>query len=183
VLFLILLFLLRHQIRALLESGAEIAWEFMGNKLVVKPSQAVRPPAGESAESVQLSAIESRDPMPVDYYFINHTSFLRPDKQAEFQARTGIKAPHYDIRVIVDSYYRGALERVKYVKYLLHQAYPEPIQIRSQYANKFLLKELANGEYVLIAQVYLKDRKEPIVLQRYITLYKDGPRLDIPHGA
>lgn len=39
---------------------------------------------------------------------------------------------------------------------------------------KFLLKELANGEYVLMDKVYLKDRKEPVLLQRYTTLWESG---------
>jgi transcription initiation factor IIF auxiliary subunit len=77
--------------------------------------------------------------------------------------------------VIVDSYYRGALARVSRVEYILHQAYPEPIQVRSNARNRFMLKELANGEYVLVAKVFLRDRKSPLILQRYITLWKEGP--------
>jgi hypothetical protein len=38
-----------------------------------------------------------------------------------------------------------------------------------------MLKELANGEYVLVAKVFLRDRKSPLILQRYITLWKEGP--------
>ena len=176
------LFFMRGRIAALVGSGAEVAFEFMGAKLAVKPSEAVRVPAQarESNETtVELAPVKSREPLPADYYFLNHTSFIRPDKQHEFQARTKVNRPHYDIRVILDSYYSGALERVKHVEYILHQAYPEPLQIRSQAATKFLLKELANGEYVLIAKVSLTDRKEPIILQRYITLLKDGPRLEV----
>ncbi|HRD81201.1 MAG TPA: hypothetical protein PK198_26985 [Saprospiraceae bacterium] len=41
-----------------------------------------------------------------------------------------------------------------------------------------MLKELANGEYVALAKVFLKDAKEPLVLQRYISLWESGPRLD-----
>ncbi|MCG8602640.1 MAG: hypothetical protein MI807_21025, partial [Verrucomicrobiales bacterium] len=144
----------------------------------IKPSQAVRAPDAPEEAEAKLAPIESREPLPADYYFINHTSFLRSEEQAEFQARTGVNHPHYDIRVIVDSYYQGALERVNRVEYILHQAYPEPIQVRSQSSNKFLLKELANGEYVLLARVYLRDRSDPVILQRYISLWKDGPRID-----
>lgn len=111
------------------------------------------------------------DTLPADYYYINHISFLREDKQEEFQRRTGLTDyPHYDIRIIVDSYYKDALDKVKYVEYFLHKSYPEPIQARSNRSNNFLLKELANGEYVLQAKVHITNRKEPLVLQRYITL-------------
>ncbi|WP_281561336.1 pYEATS domain-containing protein [Thalassomonas sp. RHCl1] len=111
------------------------------------------------------------DKLPADYYYLNHVAFLRQEKQEEFQQRTGlVDFPHYDIRVILDSYYKGAMEKVKYVEYFLHKSYPEPIQTRSNLKNKFLLKELANGEYVLQAKVHITGRREPLILQRYITL-------------
>lgn len=126
--------------------------------------------AGQPAQTELVEA----EKIPADYVFLNHISFLREEKQAEFQARTGLTGiPHYDIRVVVDSYYKGALDRVKYVEYFLHKSYEEPIQTRSQKQNRFLLKELANGEYVLQAKVYLRDRQEPFLLQRYITLSLD----------
>jgi len=64
------------------------------------------------------------------------------------------------------------------VEYLLHRAYPHPVQYRRSAKDHFMLKELANGEYVALARVYLKDAKEPLVLQRYISLWESGPRLD-----
>ncbi len=79
---------------------------------------------------------------------------------------------------MVDSYYRGALDSIERVEYYLHEAYPEPIQIRTHKKDKFLLKEIANGEYVMLAKVFLRGRKQPIVLQRYITLWKSGPRIE-----
>jgi len=112
--------------------------------------------------------------LPADYLYLNHVAFIREEKQKEFQERTGLGGfPHYDIRVILDSYYKGALANVKYVEYFLHKSYPEPIQSRSNIKNRFLLKELANGEYVLQAKVHLKNRTEPLLLQRYITLEQD----------
>jgi hypothetical protein len=153
--------------------------------VIVKPTQGIRPPgnttAGENAPQktdMESIAASPGKPLPADYFFMNHTSFLRPEKQEEFQKRTGIHLNHYDIRVIVDSYYRGAMERIDCVEYVLHRSYPVPLQIRRNPEDHFLLKELANGEYVLLAKVYLKDRKEPIVLQRYITLWADGPRFE-----
>lgn len=114
--------------------------------------------------------------IPPDYFFLNHTSFLRKDKQAEFQKITNVYRDHYDIRVIVDSYYGGALDRIDYVEYILHQSYPNPRRRHDNRKDNFMLKELANGQFVLMAQVFLKDRKEPVLLQRFITLWETGPR-------
>lgn len=150
----------------------------------VVPAQGLRPPSGSPDENrlhltkeVQELPRVTQAVLPFDYYFLNHTSFLRKEKQDGFRKRTGVNLDHYDIRVIVDSYYHGALDRVEYVEYILHRSYPQPLQYRRNPEDKFLLKELANGEYVLMAKVFLKDRKDPVLLQRYITLWDSGPVL------
>ena len=148
-----------------------------GIELEVNPSQ--RNLSSESDEKLGAVEIGQNKKLPADYIFINHTSFLREDKQLEFQEITSVKnVPHYDIRVIIDSYYKGAIERIKYVQYYLHRSYPEPIQIRSRLEDKFCLKEIANGEYVLIAKVFFKDLEQPLILERYITLWISGPVID-----
>lgn len=171
--FVGLIVLLRREIRALLHPGVEFALEFGGGRISIKPHP-TKPPSESSA----LPAISEGERLPPDYVFVNHTCFLRQDKQEEFQRRTGVPLPHYDIRVIVDSYYEGALDRVERVEYFLHEAYPEPIQVRTRKEDKFLLKELANGEYVLLAQVYLRGQRQPLLLQRYITLWHPEYRVD-----
>jgi len=150
------------------------------------PSQASPAGAGEARQhlnrDVDAPEASARDEqLPFDYYFLNHTSFLRRERQEDFRRRTGVPLDHFDIRVIVDSYYKGALDRIERVEYLLHSSYPEPLRVRTarDRPSKFLLKELANGEYVLVAEVFLKDRSQPVVLQRYITLSEDGPRLRV----
>ena len=178
VIFGMIVFVLFPQIRKLAEKGSEIAFEGKGFKLEIKPSKVLR--AFDSDEKPpKLPDVSFQNSLPGDYYFINHTSFLRPEKQEEFQSRTGVKWPHYDIRVIVDSYYEGALERIDRVEYILNETYPNPIQVRTRKEDKFLLKELANGEYVLLAKAYMKENRQPIILQRYITLWKEGPKIDI----
>jgi len=147
-----------------------------GIELEAFPSQ--RKIGGDEDEKLELSEKFDENKLPADYYFINHTSFLRREKQEEFKQRTNVNRLHYDIRVVVDSYYNGALERISYVQYYLHKSYPKPIQKRYNMADKFSLKELANGEYVLIAKVYLNDISKPIILERYITLWESGPVLD-----
>lgn len=111
------------------------------------------------------------------YYFLNHTSFLRKNKQEDFIKRTGVYAPHYDIRIVLDSSYPGALDRVEKVEYTLDPTYPTPIYTCSDRSQKFLLKELANGESVVQARVYFCDGGPPMSLQRYLTLWESGPRL------
>lgn len=171
------LFSFRRQFLQLLDSGAELAFEFVGTKVAIKPTTVDRTPEIAPSRDENPAKIGIGDPIPADYVFLNHTSFLREKEQKELQEKAGAPLPTYQIRVITDSYYEGALDRISHVEYILHQAYPEPRQIRSQIKDKFLLKELANGEYVLLAKVYFKDRKVPLILQRYITLWKEGPRL------
>lgn len=131
-----------------------------------------------------MAAVASDELLPADYLYVNHTSFFRPGIQAEMQAKTGHRRlKHYDIQVIVDSYYEGALDRVDRVEYILHEEYDEPLRMRRDKNDRFLLKEIANGEYVLLARVYLKNIPAPLLLQRYITLWDSGPRLSLSLGA
>jgi hypothetical protein len=180
-----IVYLMRKKVWLLIESGAALAFDFAGTKIAITPTKATRLPADNDSPSESIGPtrdegflyVPESAPIPVDYLFLSHISFLREDRQDEFKARTGVDLPHYDVRVVLDSYYSGALARVSHVEYVLHESYPEPIQVRSQAKNKFLLKELANGEYVLLAKVQLKDRKVPLVLQRYLNLTATGPRL------
>jgi hypothetical protein len=136
-----------------------------------------------------LTRVGSRTPVPTravegdssgPAYFLNHTSFLRVDPQAEFRARTGVPLDHYDIRVVLDAEEPEMLDAVDRVEYILDSAYPEPVQVRTAEQDrhtKFLLKELANVEYLLRAVVYFIDGRSAIRLERYITLWRSGPEL------
>jgi TIR domain/prokaryotic YEATS domain len=112
-------------------------------------------------------------------FYLNHTSFLRPEKQEEFRTRTDVALPHYDIRVFVDSEDETALDRIERVEYILHGSFPEPTRVRTQRDRweHFLLKELAYGEFLLRDKIYLRGQLVPVELQRYITLWKSGPDL------
>lgn len=173
VIFASILYVLRHPLYRLLSEASEFNMEIPGGKFQIKPSS---PPKGGNAPA--LPPLNEETPLPFDYLYLNHTSFLRIEKQAEFKARTHIDLPHYDIRVVVDSYYEGAVSRITKVEYYLHQAFPQPIQVRTNLKDRFLLKELANGEFVIQAKVFIVGRKAPILLQRYLTLWKEGPRLE-----
>lgn len=188
----VLIYIVRALAAAAIDKGVTIRLKVREiGEVSIQPAEGLRPPSSvhdQDRSRLTRDVVKvpgsAQAPLPLDYYFLNHTSFLRKEKQEEFRLRTGVPLDHYDIRVILDSYYLGALERVEQVKYILHRAYPHPIQIRRNAADKFLLKELANGEYVLMAEVYLKDRQEPVLLQRYIALWESGPRLDVaPQGT
>lgn len=117
--------------------------------------------------------------IPGDYVFLNHTSFLRKRKQREFQGRTGVPIPHYDVRVVVDSFHERALDEITRVDYFLPEGYPKQKYTKTRRHRKelFVLKELANGEYLLKADVYFRDQEEPLRLRRFITLWDTGPEL------
>jgi len=182
---LLVLFILRKFIPPLVKEGRGVSFNLGEFGFTLEPARGLRPPSEEikRVTSQQLIAESPVPPdnghkkLPFDLYYINHTSFLRRNKQEAFRLRTGVNLDHFDIRVIVDSYYHGAIEKIDRVEYVLHHAYPEPIQFRHNPEDNFLLKELANGEYVLMAKVFLKNRSEPILLQRYITLWESGPKL------
>jgi len=140
-----------------------------------------KPAAGIKGEPI--SPLITKERLPFDYLFLNHTSFYldkterHRKEQLEIRKKTGLDRKHYHIHVIVDSYYKGAIDQVEYVEYILHKAYTEPRQITSNRARNFLLKEMAYGEYVLSAKVFLNGREQPLLLFRYISLWDTGPRL------
>ena len=139
------------------------------------------PTQGMAGET--LSPILPYEKLPNDYLFLNHTSFYLDTterqklEQVAIRRKTKVDRKHYHIHVIVDSYYAKAIDRVDRIEYILHKAYPEPVRIVSNKHEKFLLKEMANGEFVLLAKAYLKNQEEPILLQRYVTLWDTGPTL------
>jgi len=167
--FLILYF--RKSIKVAIESGAEFAFEFMGNKVSITPTKKMIT-SKNSKEEKKLPEVTEKKEIPADYFYINHISFYRDDKQEELRERTNLNCELYHTHITTNSYYQGAMEKVEKVEYYLHETYPEPIRVRTNNNDNFLLKELAYGEYVLIAKIYLKNRKFPLILNRYISLNK-----------
>lgn len=117
------------------------------------------------------------DRIPLDYFFLNHTSFLRETAQERFRQQTGYPGDIYDIQVIVDSFDRTALEKVDRVRYDLGPGWPRPVQETNDRPSHFLLKELAFASPLLKAELFLKNNPEPITLHRYLTLWTSGPHL------
>jgi len=174
VTLLILVLVFRSPLAALLRRAQGLSVEALGTKVTINPTELgspQNPPLGGKGGSVTKKAVGPSDLLPADYFFLNHISFVREEKQEDFRRRTGVTGTkHYDIRVVVESFYEGALDQILCVEYLLHASYPEPVQVMSDSKSHFLLKEVANGEYVLVAKVHIRDRLDPVVLSRYISL-------------
>jgi hypothetical protein len=127
------------------------------------PEQAARIPSPPATESVSLANIA-----------LMHTSFLRPDKTRELNdGRT-----YFQFEVIVMAP-DDVLGRVESVRYELEAAWPEHLRVRTvtDRASRFKLKELANGTSIVTARIDLRGQDQPVVLNRFIDLQPDGPRL------
>gem|GEM_PF-2021634 len=128
-----------HRIRHYWQEANNLADEARETPPIVRSAEAERassyvalatqpiPSTEPDSTGTESGTVVTRLPtLPDDYYFLNHTSFLRPEKQAEFRKLTHVERDHYDIRVIVDSYYPSAMENIVQVEYILHNSFPNP---------------------------------------------------------
>lgn len=160
---------------SLLYEGRLTEFKALGIELKVEPSQV---DISHPENKIKSTVDKDSKSFPSDYFYLNHTSFFRADKQLELQKKTGlIDVPLFDIRVKLFSYYVGAIENVQKIQYYLHNSYDTPVRESYNRESNFELKELAFGEYVLTAKVFLKDIQEPFIVQRYITLWESGPEI------
>lgn len=160
---------------SLIYSGKITGIKALGLELKVEPS---RVNIADLEEKIEFSISKEEKIYPVDYFYLNHTSFFRKDKQKELQNKTGIHdVKLYDVRIKIFSYYSGALEEVEKVQYFLHNSYENPVREVYDSKTNFELKELAFGEYVLSAKIYIRNVGEPFIVQRYISLWDSNPRI------
>lgn len=99
-----------------------------------------------------------------DHISLIHRSWRVPNRDAEFG---GDKM--YQIHVILFGP-KETLDRVEYVVYRLHEAYPEPVKTTNSRKQCFELKELANGYSLLRAEVKVRKQMEMVNLSRFIDL-------------
>ena len=149
---------------------------FRQGPALVRPTKGLRYIDATNDQSHRENPIDPGKGFPADYLFLNHTSFFIDYKQQEYKKLTGIQLPHYNLSIMLGSFYHEALDKVDHVIYFLNELYPEPRQIRSNRKNNFLLEELATGEFVLAAQIFLNGNPMPLILTRYITLSKEAPK-------
>lgn len=127
------------------------------------PEQAARIPSPGAEQPVSLENIA-----------LLHTSFLRADKTREFD--DGRAYYQFEVIVIAPD---DVLERVVSVQYTLEDVWPPEQRSRTvtDRRSRFKLKELANGTSIVNARVDLRDQDRPLILNRFIDLRPDGPRL------
>ncbi len=116
-------------------------------------------------------------------FVLKTTSFFKKEYQEKYRnivmEKTGaLPEKVYNIHAIIDSTIENALEKVDHVEYFL-PSHPGTSghQIKSDYKDKFQLKDLAYTDIYIYAEVYLKGKDEPIRLREFITLKESSPRL------
>jgi hypothetical protein len=117
-----------------------------------------------------LPNIEKDSPITKDFFALIHSSWRYAKKDVEFGKKM------YGIQVILQAQ-PEVLDKVEYVKYYLHDLYPNPIQVKQDRKKNFELKELAWGEFILKAEIKLKNKSDLISIERYINLTETGSRL------
>ncbi len=110
------------------------------------------------------------EPITANHLALLHSSWRYPKKDAEFGRRM------WAFHVVVQAR-DEVLDRIDYVKYILDPSYPNPIQNVTDRPTRFKLKELANGESTVRAEIRIKGQDVPIALSRYINLTDTGPRI------
>src|SRR5262249_47444119 len=62
------------------------------------------------------------------------------------------------------------LDNVEYVEYILHPTFPNPIQRIADRSTNFRLNSAGWGEFMIYAQVYLRNKKERLEIQHWLQL-------------
>ena len=135
--------------------------------------------AGASIKIYSLEVGQAPTSLPVpaedeavtaNHIALIHSSWRYPKKDAEFGRRM------WAFHVIVQAR-DEVLNRIEYAKYFLPLAFPNPVQVVTDRASRFKLKELAWGEPAVRCEVKIKGQEKPILLERYINLTDTGPRI------
>lgn len=74
----------------------------------------------------------------------------------------------YRLRIFLETDPSVSLSRVSKVVYHLHPTFPNPEQEVTDPETQFELVTYAWGQFNLKAEVYLRDRTEPLMLERYL---------------
>ena len=124
--------------------------------------------------SMRIPVPSSSDDVGVANIALLHTSFFSPDGTARFA--DGREYYPFEVIVIAPP---PVAQRITSVTYHLEEAWPEAnrTQVTSDRASRFKMKELANGTSIVTAEVAIAGQEEPLTLNRFIDLRRDGPRL------
>ncbi|MGO9266842.1 MAG: pYEATS domain-containing protein [Candidatus Binataceae bacterium] len=140
----------------------------------------VKVPGGIEIET-NLDTYARRIPAPGDGTQVKleniallHTSFFSPEATKRFN--DGRDYYQFEVVVIAPEL---VMDRITSVTYNLENAWPENLRTRkiTDRTSRFKMKELANGTSIVCATVRLEDQPEPLQLNRFIDLRRDGQRL------
>jgi hypothetical protein len=101
-----------------------------------------------------------------------HTSFL----SVEGTKRLSDGRTYYQFEVVVIAP-DDVMNRITSVTYELEKVWSDPVREVTDRASRFKLKELANGTTIVLARIHLRGQTEPLLLNRFIDLQPDGPRI------
>lgn len=79
-----------------------------------------------------------------------------------------VKEDSYEIKVALGSHVPEAINEVKFVRYYLHDSFPQPIREVSDRGKNFEITLTAWGQFELQAIVQLKENEEKIKLSRFL---------------
>jgi hypothetical protein len=117
------------------------------------------------------AAIPSSNQITAEHLALIHSSWRAPRHDARFR---GHQVYRFDVVVSAAG---AVLDRIDRVIYLLPPAWPTSPKTVSDRRTSFGLKELAWGDVLVRAKVYMKGQKAPIDLSSFVRLTETGQHL------
>ncbi len=114
----------------------------------------------------QTSQEEREDPVPRTaegdvFYIVHWAEKAHTDRE---------NREWYSVAISLDADDDASLDKVQRVVYHLHPTFPQPDVEVTNRQTQFGHRTLAWGQFMLTADVYLKGKKEPLRLYRYLNL-------------
>jgi len=133
-----------------------------------EPQPGVQPvpsigPVGFRAEAGTGSVSDRDSPAPKEDHSIYLVHTARRDKSLDKG-----QYDYYRLKIFLEGEDDGDLERVTKVVYHLHPTFYNPDRTVTDRDSNFELSTSAWGMFNLTADVYTRDRKEPLRLERYL---------------
>lgn len=101
----------------------------------------------------------------------SHTDLFKRSVDKRFylvHAARKVKEGNYEIKIALGSHAPRALDEVKFVRYYLHDSFPQPVREVSDRDNDFGITLTAWGQFELQAVAQLKDNEKEIKLSRFL---------------
>lgn len=103
-----------------------------------------------------------------------HTTWFSPRDTARMG--DGMRYYRFDVVVMAPP---GVMQRITSVIWRTSDVWPEQYRVRlsQDRADRFRMKELANGTSIVRAEINIDGQEEPLRLNRFIDLREEGPRI------